>query len=131
MTPPQRIAQRFELERQTGAGGMGAVYRALDLASRAAVAVTLLYGDRRRDLSRFGREAKILAQLADPAVVRYIAHGTTAAGQPYLVMEWLEGEDLASRLARAELTLAESLALARRIAGALAAVHALGVVHRD
>ncbi|KYF67942.1 serine/threonine-protein kinase PknK [Sorangium cellulosum] len=131
MTPGQRIADRFELERQAGAGGMGALYRAVDLETGAPVAVKILHGAQEADLSRFAREARILDQLTDPAVVRYIAHGTTGASRPYLVMEWLEGEDLAARLARAELSVAESLALVRRMAGALAAVHALGVVHRD
>ncbi|WP_437812403.1 serine/threonine-protein kinase [Sorangium sp. So ce1078] len=131
MTPGQRIADRFELERQTGAGGMGALYRAVDLETGAPVAVKLLHHGEEADLARFAREARILDQLRDPAVVRYIAHGITGASRPYLVMEWLEGEDLAARLARAELGLAESLALVRRMAGALAAVHALGVVHRD
>lgn len=131
MTPGQRIAGRFELERQTGEGGMGALYRAVDLETGAPVAVKILHGAQQADLARFAREARILDQLSDPAVVRYIAHGVTGASRPYLVMEWLEGEDLAARLARAELTVAESLALVRRVAGALAAVHALGVVHRD
>ncbi|XYH97543.1 serine/threonine-protein kinase PknK [Sorangium sp. So ce1128] len=131
MTPGQRIAGRFELERQAGAGGMGALYRAVDLETGAPVAVKILFNGQEADLSRFAREARILDQLRDPAVVRYIAHGVTGASRPYLVMEWLDGEDLAARLARAELTVAESLTLARRMAGALAAVHALGVVHRD
>ncbi|WP_437316637.1 serine/threonine-protein kinase [Sorangium sp. So ce385] len=131
MMPGQRIADRFELERQTGAGGMGALFRAVDLETGAPVAVKLLHHGQEADLARFAREARILDQLRDPAVVRYIAHGVTGASRPYLVMEWLEGEDLAARLARAELGLAESLALVRRMAGALAAVHALGVVHRD
>ncbi|WP_437733807.1 serine/threonine-protein kinase [Sorangium sp. So ce1335] len=131
MTPGQRIAGRFELERQAGVGGMGALYRAVDLETGAPVAVKILHGAQEADLARFAREATILDRLTDPAVVRYVAHGITGASRPYLVMEWLEGEDLAARLARAELTVAESLALARRLAGALAAVHALGVVHRD
>ncbi|WP_437622198.1 serine/threonine-protein kinase [Sorangium sp. So ce1151] len=131
MTPGQRIAGRFELERQTGAGGMGALYRAVDLETGAPVAVKILFNGQEADLSRFAREARILDQLRDPAVVRYIAHGVTGASRPYLVMEWLDGEDLAARLARAELTVAESLTLVQRLAGALAAVHALGVVHRD
>ncbi|WP_437832708.1 serine/threonine-protein kinase [Sorangium sp. So ce1153] len=131
MTPGQRIAGRFELERQAGAGGMGALYRAVDLETGAPVAVKVLFNGQEADLSRFAREARILDQLRDPAVVRYIAHGVTGASRPYLVMEWLDGEDLAAHLARAELTVAESLTLVQRMAGALAAVHALGVVHRD
>ncbi|WP_437675560.1 serine/threonine-protein kinase [Sorangium sp. So ce131] len=131
MTPGQRIANRFQIERQAGAGGMGALYRAVDLETGAPVAVKILHRGEEDDLSRFAREARILDQVKDAAVVRYIAHGVAGAAQPYLVMEWLDGEDLSARLARAELTLAESFTLLRRVAGALAAVHALGVVHRD
>jgi serine/threonine protein kinase len=53
------------------------------------------------------------------------------SGSPYLAMEWLRGEDLAQRLARSRLTVAESLEMARRVAGGLAAAHGRGVVHRD
>ena len=80
---------------------------------------------------RFAREAQVLAELNHPAIVRYVAHGETAQGQPYLVMEWLEGEDLSQRLTRLRLSVRESLDVARRVAEALAAAHARGVVHRD
>ncbi len=81
---------------------------------------------------RFAQEARLLAELNHPAItVRYVAHGETPEGQPYLAMQWLEGEELAKRLARSRLTVAESLEVARRVAGGLAAAHARGVVHRD
>src|SRR5262249_50852332 len=66
-----------------------------------------------------------------PGIVRYVAQGKTAREQAYLALEWLEGETLAERLHRSELTPADALTLFRRVAEALAAVHALGVVHRD
>jgi eukaryotic-like serine/threonine-protein kinase len=125
------IHSRFELGRVLGAGGMGQVYLARDLSSGAPVAVKVLFGSSARDLQRFAREAEVLASLRIPGIVRYIAHGATAAGQPYLVMEWLDGETLEGRLARGPLGIAESVALARRVAEALAAVHRCGVVHRD
>jgi serine/threonine protein kinase len=80
---------------------------------------------------RFAREALVLSELRPPAIVRYLAHGATDAGTRYLVMEWLDGEDLAARLARTGLTVAETLTLIRRVADALGSAHARGVVPRD
>src|SRR5262249_48965914 len=64
-------------------------------------------------------------------IVRYVAHGAMPTGEAYLAMEWLEGEDLRSRLAREGLTLEESITLAIRVAEALGAAHAHAIVHRD
>src|SRR5262245_8636440 len=80
---------------------------------------------------RFLREARVLAELRHPGIVRYIAHGQAATGELYLAMEWLDGEDLLSRLARTRTTLPEAVTLIRRVAEALAVAHAHGVVHRD
>jgi eukaryotic-like serine/threonine-protein kinase len=125
------IDDRFEIGRTLGAGGMGQVYLARDLLGGEPVAVKVLLGAGMRDLHRFSREAEVLASLQIQGVVRYIAHGSTNAGQPYLVMEWLAGETLESRLARGPLGLVESVTLARRVAETLAAVHRCGVIHRD
>jgi tetratricopeptide (TPR) repeat protein len=125
-----RVADRFEIIAQAGAGGMGEVYRAMDTITGEQVALKLL-----RDASahgdRFAREARVLAELNHPAVVRYIAHGAGDHGARWIAMEWLEGEDLAHRLDRDDLSAEESVELARRVAGALAAAHARGIVHRD
>jgi serine/threonine protein kinase/tetratricopeptide (TPR) repeat protein len=126
------VGDRFEIDRDAGGGAMGAVYHGRDRETGASVAVKLLRERRSEDLDeRFAREAGILAEIRHEAVVRYIAHGALPGGERYLVMEWLEGEDLALRLARRGLTIAETLTLARRVAGALAELHARGVVHRD
>ena len=108
------------------------MYRALDVTTDREVALKILLRDR-TDFSRFEREAEILATLSHPSIVAYVAHGLSDDGAPYLAMEWLEGLDLARRLARTEqpLTLHESLTLAARAAQGLAAVHALGIIHRD
>jgi serine/threonine protein kinase len=127
----ERVAGRFELEALAQAGGMGAVYRARDLSSGEAVAVKLLRSPGVAHEARFAREAALLAALPHPAIVRHVAHGRTAGGDLYLAMEWLEGEDLASRLTRGPLAVDEALGLSRRIAEGLAALHARGVVHRD
>ncbi|HEX8791463.1 MAG TPA: protein kinase [Polyangiaceae bacterium] len=122
------LANRFEVERLAGSGGMGTVYRARDRDTGEPVAVKLLS---RGGEDRFLREARVLAELRHPAIVRYVAHGQLASGEPYLAMEWLEGEDLAARLARAALSEADSLAIVARAAHALSAAHARNVVHRD
>jgi tetratricopeptide (TPR) repeat protein len=132
MRPGELVEGRFEIVRLAAAGGMGRVYQASDrLAGGAAVALKVLQGRGVHELMRFAREAQVLAGLRHPGVVRYVAHGATEDGDPYLVMEWLEGETLSERLQRSGLGVAESIALARRIAGALGAVHRAGVVHRD
>ncbi len=125
------IADRFVVERLAGRGGMGAVYRALDLMTGAPVALKVMATGGGRDDERFTQEASVLAQLNHPAIVRYVVHGRAREGQAFLAMEWLDGEDLGQRLARAGLSAAESLAVARRVAEGLAAAHARGVVHRD
>jgi tRNA A-37 threonylcarbamoyl transferase component Bud32/tetratricopeptide (TPR) repeat protein len=125
------VAGRFELEREAGAGGMGKVYRARDLTDGMPVAVKILTGREIREAARFDLEADILAGLAHPAIVHYIAHGVAEHGDHYIAMEWLEGEDLATRLGRQPLTVDESVALARRAAEGLAHAHARGIVHRD
>ncbi len=124
------IAGRFELEAPVGAGGMGAVFRARDGVTGGRVAVKLLRDDG-RGAARLLREGRVLAELDHPRIVRYVEHGAAPDGTVYLVMEWLDGEDLHARLARAGLTMAETVTLAEGVAEALAAAHARGVVHRD
>ena len=127
MKPGEVIASRFELERLAGEGGMGAVWRARDRTAGELVALKIMQG---AEPERFAREAALLSELAHPAIVRYVGHGTEN-GTLWVAMEWLEGEDLAERIARGPMSLFESLSLAATIARALAAVHACGVVHRD
>ncbi len=126
------IAQRFSVEASAGRGGMGTVYRAIDSATGRHVALKLLHIASSPEVAhRFNREAVLLAELRHPAVVSYVAHGATEQGSPFLVMEWLEGEDLAHRLAREPLGVPETLALLRRTAEGLAQAHRKGIVHRD
>ncbi len=129
MGPGDVVADRFEIERVAGSGGMGIVYKAHDRISGAPVAIKVLREAERDE--RFLREAKILADLNHPRIVKYIAHGQTLAGEAYLAMEWLEGEDLSTRLARSGLDVPESVGLVSRIAEAMAPAHDRGLVHRD
>jgi serine/threonine protein kinase len=98
---------------------MGEVFRAVDRASGRDVAVKILLEAVTQapafaplgtsalgaPVARFAREAEVLEELSHPGIVRYVAHGVTASGQPYLAMEWLDGEDLKDRLRRADLSL--------------------------
>ena len=120
------LDERFELLGFAGAGGMGAVYRALDRAAQRVVALKVIDG-----AEGLGREAELLAAIDHPAVVRYLDHGVTRDGSRFVAMEWITGLDLESWLARGRIEVAQAIALARQVAGALAAIHARGVVHRD
>jgi tetratricopeptide (TPR) repeat protein len=131
MLPGQVLAGRFEIEQLAGSGGMGMVYRALDRETRTVVALKVLRGERAHEPERFQRESRVLAELHHPAIVRYVAHGTTAEGDSYLAMEWLSGEDLQMRLASSALSVGETLSILARVADALGAAHAHAIVHRD
>jgi serine/threonine-protein kinase len=110
---------------------MASVYRARDRETGAAVALKVLHGHGSEQTERFEQEAELLAELSHPAVVRYIAHGSTPVGEHYLAMEWLDGETLEERVGRGPLTIAESVDLGRRVADALTSAHRRGIVHRD
>ena len=127
------LADRYLLTEEIGAGGMGTVYRATDLRTGGPVAVKVPHPYLARDpvfRERLRREARIAAALTSPRVVR-VVDLDEHEGVPYLVMEFVAGETLSERLRRAGPPGAEALAIAREIARALEAAHALGVVHRD
>jgi len=131
MEPGTVVGGRFAIERQAASGGMGTVFRASDLLDNSAVALKILRGQEALDIERFEREARILAELDHPGIVRYVAHGVTTTGERYLAMEWLEGEDLAARLGRRALSPLESVTVLRKAAEALAHAHQQRIVHRD
>ena len=129
--PGDILAGRFEIERLAGEGGMGVVYRARTRPEGEVVALKIVRTSKREEQERFDREVRLLSQLNHPAIVRHIDHGELTSGESFLAMEWLEGEDLGQALARGPLSLAAALALAQRVAGALAVAHLRGIVHRD
>ena len=122
---------RFRIERIIGRGGMGAVYRALDERTGERVALKLLEGRSSIEIDRAHREAEVLATLAHPAIVGHVADGITSDNKLYIAMEWVDGVTVGQRLAAAGLTLREAVAIAKRVASALAAAHGAGIVHRD
>ncbi|MEO7092995.1 MAG: protein kinase, partial [Polyangiales bacterium] len=123
--------KRFELVREAGAGGMGQVFEAIDRDSGRRLAVKVLATRGFTETARFTAEAEILEGLTHPRIVAYVAHGVTGGGEPYLAMEWLEGETLAQRLTGAPLSISEVIAIAHQLGEALVYAHAAGIVHRD
>jgi len=123
-----RMNERWEILRPVAESEMARVFLARDRETGRRVALKVL--DAMMDPARFEREARVLASIDHPAIVRYVAHGTTD-GKPWLATEWLEGEDLMARMDKGPLALDEILVIARAIAGALAYLHARGTVHRD
>ncbi|HEX3765548.1 MAG TPA: serine/threonine-protein kinase [Kofleriaceae bacterium] len=117
-----------------GRGGMGTVYMAEHELLRRPAAIKVLVPELSRDqdvVSRLFNEARAATAIRHPGIVEIYDVGWTAEGDGYIVMELLEGESLAVRLARAPLPWRSALAVVRQIAGALAAAHAAGIVHRD
>ena len=124
---PYRIVQLL------GAGGMGEVYRAHDAKLRRDVAIKVLpqiFSADPERRARFEREARLLASLNHPHIAA--VYGTEESdGVQALVMELVEGEDLAERIARGPIPLADALPMAAQIAEALEAAHEQGIIHRD
>ncbi|MFM9958524.1 MAG: protein kinase domain-containing protein [Phycisphaerales bacterium] len=131
----------FRIERELGRGGMGEVYLARDSRLDRQVAIKAIPEHMVADadrLARFQREAKVLASLNHPNIgaiygLEESAGGADGAGggRQYLILEYIEGETLAQRLAGGPIPIDESLAIARQIAEALEAAHDKGIVHRD
>jgi Tol biopolymer transport system component len=119
----------YEVVAPIGEGGMGQVYRARDTKLDRDVALKILPESFASDpdrLMRFEREAKTLASLNHPHIAQI--YGVEASA---LVMELVEGEDLAARLARGPIPLDEALPIATQVAEAIEAAHDAGIIHRD
>ncbi len=126
-------ARRYRMGALIGRGAMGEVHRAFDTSLERDVAVKALPTDLTADSRRVGRllrEARLLASLSHPHIA--VVHDLIEReGRPLLVMELVEGETLAERLAAGRLPLAEALSIAIQVADALQAAHAQGVAHCD
>jgi len=123
----------YEIEAALGAGGMGEVYRARDTRLGRVVALKVLaarLGAAPGQRERFAREARAISSVEHSNICPLYDVGTSG-DVDYIVMQFVEGETLADRIARGPITLPQTLALARQIALGLEAAHERGIVHRD
>ena len=129
------ISPRYRVDREIGRGGMGSVYLATDTTLSRQVAIKLLHGaqlDAPTSVSRFIQEGRVCAQLRSDHCVKVFDLGVTDNGQPYLVMEFLHGRDLAHELVRTgRFSCERAMSYVTQACSALAEAHQLGVVHRD
>ncbi len=132
--PGTILEERYRIVAMAGRGGMGEVYRAEDLKLSQTVALKFLPESIAQDgaaMARFHREVRIARQVSHPNVCRVFDIGE-ADGLPFLTMEYVDGEDLATLLRRiGHLPSGKALEIARQICAGLAAAHEHGVIHRD
>jgi serine/threonine-protein kinase len=132
LTPGTRLGA-YEIIAAIGAGGMGEVYRARDTKLNRDVALKILPETFAADpdrLTRFTREAQTLAALNHPNIAQI--HGLEDSSSVHaLVMEFVDGADLAQRIAQGPMPIDDTIAIARQIADAIEAAHEQGIVHRD
>jgi len=137
-SPPAEVgailAGKFRVDRVLGAGGMGVVVEATHLALRQRVAIKFLNQRGRENpdaVARFQREGRAAAKLRSKHVVRVMDVGALDDGQPYLVMEYLEGRDLASALKDGPMGVDAAIDVMLQICDAVGEAHKAGIVHRD
>jgi len=129
------ISGSYKIEKFVGQGGMGAVFQARQLSLDRNVAVKFMSAPLTMDkeiLERFHREARAASNIGHPGIVQVIDMGYMQEGQPFMVMEMLEGEDLRHRLKKeGVLEAGEAIPIILQVCEALAAAHDKGIVHRD
>jgi serine/threonine-protein kinase len=135
LAPETIISNTYQVVRTIGRGGMGEVYEARHLRTKAAVAIKVLMADLDQSgeiFQRFRREAEITSNLNHPNIVRMFDTDSLPDGRPFLVMELLEGREL-SRLIEPDkpMPLAQIIPIVDQIGSALSAAHERGIVHRD
>ncbi|MFT3709418.1 MAG: serine/threonine-protein kinase [Archangium sp.] len=133
--PGTRIADKYQLVRPIGRGGMGEVWEAVNEGVGKRVAIKLLEPTLAREpefMRRFELEAQAAALIDHPDIVDVLDTGTTAEGAPYMVMEFLQGITLRQLHKKfKQLTLEQTVSVIAPILDALAAAHAAGIIHRD
>jgi serine/threonine protein kinase len=133
LTPDGQFG-RFHIEAEVGRGGMGIVYRCYDPEQQQAVALKILAAHLLSDtnaLTRFRREADLIAQLHHPSIADFYEFGEEEQ-RPYIALEWIEGDTLKQILAnQGHLPLSECLNMLAQLADALDYAHKHGVIHRD
>jgi serine/threonine protein kinase len=126
---------RYLIEEQLGSGGMGSVYAARHVKLGTRLAIKVLLPELLSDadaVARFAREARAAAKIADENVVRILDVGELDSGVPYMVMEFLEGQDVAVYLKEnGRLSIEQAIDVMLQSCAALAAAHAMHIIHRD
>lgn len=126
---------RFVAEREVGRGGAGVVYRAWDKVTEQYIALKVIAaeaGVSPEEETRLMREGELLTHLDHPGIVKIIAYGVLEdSGQPFIAMEWLDGEDLTNRQRKNPLSIRHAVELTILVATALQTAHEAGVIHRD
>ena len=128
------LGERYEARSLIGKGGMGAVYLVWDKQLSRFVAMKILpleLLELEEAIVRFEREARAMASLDHPSILKIFDYGQTADGFPYLIMEYVEGVDLQHLLASDKVTLAEALKMLSQVCAGLEHAHQKGVIHRD
>jgi serine/threonine protein kinase len=134
LAPGTVVADRYRVESLLGEGGMGAVYRAEHIHMRKAVALKVLHSDANEYpevVQRFEREAIAAANIAHPNVVSATDFGKLPDGSFFLVLEYVDGENLRDIIDRGKVPPERALHVIREIASALIVAHRSGVIHRD
>lgn len=124
----------FKIVRRLGRGGMGEVWLAeqQNLGTKVAVKVLLdVFPADSEDVQRFFNEARAVSVIQHAGITKIFDSGLLPDGRAYMVMEFLDGESLANRIARGGMAPAELAEIGRQIASVLEATHAAGIVHRD
>ncbi len=135
LTTGSLIAGRYRIDGELGAGGMGRVYRATQLALNRPVAIKVISSlarGSREALARFEREAASVARLRHSHIVTVYDAGADETAGAFYAMELVEGRSLSEELAaRGVLPIAEAVEIMRQVSGAVAAAHRAGIIHRD
>jgi len=129
-----RLLPQFRIESLIGRGGMGAVYKGVQVTLARPVAIKLLPAEMVHDeefVARFEREARTLAKMRHARIVIVHDFGQTSEGHPYFVMEYIEGTDLRRILRGPGLKPEQALEIVGQLCDALQAAHREGIVHRD
>jgi len=130
----QLIGTQYHIDAKLGSGGMGAVYRCTDKVTARTVAVKVLASQRAisKLIIRFQTEAKAIARLEHPNIVKLYSMSVDDAGVPYIVMEYVDGVPLSELISRDGVLAQEKVyEIATQLCDALQYAHSIGVVHRD
>ncbi|MBX9691680.1 MAG: serine/threonine protein kinase, partial [Cyanobacteria bacterium] len=131
---PPELGDNYEILELVGQGGMGCVYKVKDLSNDQILAVKVMHRALASDahaLARFEKEARACLSFSHPGLVSVHESGVTKSGEPFLVMDFVDGITLEALVEREDVSTERILQLMTNVAEALAGAHSAGVVHRD